>query len=133
MNFPEVPFSENLFESNEAMKDYWKRSTEDRPFIAEQSKFEEPEDIEELRYISMNSWSKPPEDSVVFYDEIRQIPVWPNMRTDISAVANAEVKPKSDSTTNSFAWIIVLIFVFVLLIHYSSNYVSSTQQKAFRQ
>ena len=30
MNFPDVPFDENLFSSNEMLKSYWERSTEKR-------------------------------------------------------------------------------------------------------
>ena len=30
MNFPDVPFDENLFSSNQMLKSYWERSTEKR-------------------------------------------------------------------------------------------------------
>jgi hypothetical protein len=59
-NFDSMPFDESLFESNEMMKTYWERSTENRSVHFSQDVRNEerqlPDDIRELHELSMSSY-----------------------------------------------------------------------------
>jgi len=61
MNFPEVPFDENLFASNTMLKSYWERSTNERPdanipdWPSEETS-KESADSKELRAATASQW-----------------------------------------------------------------------------
>ena len=58
MNFPEVPFDENLFSSNKLLKSYWERSTENRSAATIPDwPSEESEDHSDLRTASKEQWA----------------------------------------------------------------------------
>ena len=53
MNFPDVPFDETLFESNEMMRNYWDRATQKRS-----SAFDSAEEEDELRDLTIASFDQ---------------------------------------------------------------------------
>lgn len=67
MHFPNVPIDERLFESNELLREYWERSTDNRGvhFAADARFDNDPvlDDVQELRDLSMAGFEQSP----VFY------------------------------------------------------------------
>ena len=96
MNFPEVPFDETLFESNEMMRNYWDRATEKRSsFVAR----EDHDELEELTYAGYAGYSgyenidREVHNGVVHYSTVEKHsrPVQPKASTDATPqVAQAE-------------------------------------------
>lgn len=56
MNFPEVPFDENLFASNTMLKSYWERSTNERASATIPDWPSEESESNELKLASMDHW-----------------------------------------------------------------------------
>jgi hypothetical protein len=126
MNFPEVPFDENLFASNTMLKSYWERSTNERPdaiipdWPSEESAFKESDDAKELRAATASQWDdelKPDTEP-----EVEQIeePVLEIPEINIEKKQSLDiVKPKMSGT--SIALIIVgsiaaaLFFAYLLM------------------
>ena len=59
MNFPDVPFDENLFASNTMLKSYWERSTNERAAaVIPDWPSEESNDSNDLRNETVNLWKR---------------------------------------------------------------------------
>lgn len=98
--FPEVPIDENLFESNEVMKDYWNRSTSSRPFEAQD---EAPEDdLIELRKLTDMHYQQGTESIT---SESKEAPV-----------IDAIVVPKATSSTDRTTLLLLVILAALVVI-----------------
>jgi hypothetical protein len=118
MEFPNVPFDENLFESNQMMKDYWNRSTSGRQIeYAHDVVHEEtnlPEDGEaavyqELRQLSEQSYR--PEGG---HDYVSR-PSEPLPDVFMSA-EGAIVRPKAREASGPNSFIVAGVAVAVLVV-----------------
>lgn len=99
MNFPDVPIDEKLFESNEMMREYWDRSTQNRGvhFVPD---VRAEEDFEELRSLTAEA-----------YDSIEEIVEAPMRAETMDAVVTPKATSVSDSTV---FWVLIgLIAAFV--------------------
>lgn len=114
-----MPFDETLFESNQMMRDYWNRSTEERTtdyvndVITEEATL--PEDIHELRQLSEQAYKPEAVRSARPTEPLSQAfgPAAVAFSSDVGAI----VEPKSTraaSSTNS--WIVAGVAVAVLLV-----------------
>jgi hypothetical protein len=103
MNFPDVPIDEKLFESNEMMREYWDRSTQNRGvhFVPE-VRAEDNDEFAELR--SATAMEFEANDDVV----VVQAPL-------TAKSTDAIVKPKAAASTVD-AWIFWLLLSAVLIV-----------------
>lgn len=127
MNFPNVPIDESLFESNEMMRAYWERSTENRNvhFVAD-LRYEEdtPDDFAELRALSMETFTA----STVVQESPEALVVNNTVGLVEEVPADAVVVPKSDEvvsgraiTGGQTAAIVVVAVVVVAYLYISYN------------
>jgi DNA-binding protein Fis len=134
MNFPEVPFDENLFASNTMLKSYWERSTNERPgaTIPDWPSEESPEssDAQELRQATKEQFSESEEQ--YSKDSISQEPqdvfgiVLPEVEKKIS---DDLVLPKMSGTNITIiviASVVALGFFLYLFSHSGKNYFRRT-------
>lgn len=115
MNFPEVPFDENLFASNTMLKSYWERSTNERPDAIipdwpSEETTNEPNDAKELRLATIEQFSvQKPETEEVLEFIVPEINVEKKISTGL-------VEPKM-SGTNIAIIIIASIVAFAFFAY----------------
>ena len=121
MEFPNVPFDENLFESNQMMKDYWSRTTAERS-------------IDYVRDVIHEETALPEDGEAAMYQELRELseqnyqpadtyvsqPSAPLADVFLSS-EGAVVRPKSRaaSATNSAIVAGVAVAILVLILFFS--------------
>lgn len=117
MNSFDVPYDENLFESNEFMKSYWERSTENRnvAFVQDLRSNETMNDDSELRDLSMGLY-----DDDELLDSSVTLPEPPKL-VDSSfnkKRSDPTVTPKEVSKTTAIVWALIAIgAIFIFLIN----------------
>lgn len=137
MNFPDVPFDENLFSSNQMLKSYWERSTEKRleatiPDYPSEETFQK----NELEQESLKLWSNNKvhsaaevadgaalEGQIVVLDRAPQ-----DSPSGPAAIIDARVHPKSASA------VLTIVFAFIaagLILAYMAIHVISAQKKRY--
>jgi len=121
MNFPEVPFDENLFASNTMLKSYWERSTNERAgAVIPDWPSEESSDSKELRVESMDLWKRNEEPAL-------EEPIVLAQTAEKSRLVKDErgalVKPKMSDTLIAVSFIglaVLLILVFFIYAMYQT-------------
>ena len=102
MNFPDVPVDEKLFESNEMMREYWDRSTQNRGVHFVPDVRAEDDEFDELRSATA--------DNFVPNSDVAEVVVAAPLR---AATMDAVVTPKS-TTDNVIFWVLLgLVAAFI--------------------
>lgn len=132
MNFPEVPFDENLFSSNALLKSYWERSTEDRTSATIPDwPSEETEKHQDLRNASKEQWalSQPmaPFENMAPIEKVVKSTF--NMPVDPTAAKGARVEPKMSA--GNIAITVILVLAAVLFLAYVIMSMNKTNKTVY--
>lgn len=129
MNFPEVPFDENLFSSNALLKSYWERSTEDRTSaIIPDWPSEETEKHQDLRNASKEQWALTQEPMAPIEKIINttfDMPVVPTVKAE----RGARVEPKMSA--GNIAITVILVLAAVLFLAYVIMSMNKTNKTVY--
>ena len=127
MNSFDVPYDENLFESNDFMKSYWERSTQNRnvAFVQDLRTTEVVTDDGELKYATMKTFNGLDDKSVddkedelddeKLDDSVRVVDTTFNKKR-----ANKIVLPKSESSVSIIWSFIAVGAIYLFLINLKS-------------
>jgi hypothetical protein len=117
-DFVDMPFDETLFESNELMRTYWERSTENRSFEASDSNVEEreqmvPYEFEELRELTKKSFEATMAQKQVV-EQVIDVPSEPSV-LDAVVVPLAVTRSVSSTNLSGGAQLLIAILAIVAL------------------
>lgn len=142
MNFPEMPFDESMFESNELMRTYWERSTQERDSMDSESLRVEqymPEDLAELSSLSSATYDalvvgatkrivqdavvKPLMADVAADEPVAAAPVEPVAPLSFQAFRGTPSGPGpfNDNANQTFWVSLVSVLVFLILAYVASR------------
>lgn len=118
MNFPEVPFDENLFASNTMLKSYWERSTNERASATIPDwPSEESTESKELRLESLDHWSQnTQEQNIQEQEEIIDTKITNKTEVPVGPLGS-RVEPKL-STSNTIALILAGVAVVLIMLYF---------------
>jgi hypothetical protein len=119
MNSFDVPYDENLFESNDFMKSYWERSTENRnvAFVQDLRMNEIVNDDSEMRDMTMDAFE---DDSVELDKTVGLVENVGRIEASSFNVAQESktLLPKALSNSTAVIWAVIAIgAIFVFLIN----------------
>jgi len=134
MNFPDVPFDEKLFESNELLRSYWDRATESKVYEIPEG-FLEAEDLRDMTHETFSNEEEKikeeeskefvdeseivdsnfgPEKSELVFEKAAPEVVVPQPIISSTALANT-------SPSENTKWVIITIGVFIAVVFISNR------------